>query len=146
MTQHEEDEAIWPTPTKQELLAAAGLVDELEHEPVAECPEFERTEDGAIILPSEFNYGQAVGGLMWFAQQCAPTAGDFNWTAWQREAARLVKDPDALSKADLVTIQKLLFLHWRKERYCIGHWAAAHSCGHLAAIARRLGVLAEEMD
>ena len=146
MTQHEEDEAIWPTPTKQDLLAAAGLSDELEREPVAKCPELERTEDGAFTLPSQFNYGPAVGGLMWFAQQSSPTAGDFNWPAWQDEAARLTNDPDALAKADLVTIQKLLFLHWRKERFCLGHWAAIHSCGHLAAVAHRLGELAEEME
>jgi Family of unknown function (DUF6508) len=145
VTHHKEDEAVWPTPTKQDLLRAAGLADKLEHEPVAECPEFEHTEDGAIILPSEFNYGPAVGDLMWFASEFAPAQG-FDWGKWQGEAARLANDPEALAKADLITIQKLLYLHWRKERFCLGHWAAAHRCGHLAAIASRLGVLAGEMD
>lgn len=145
MTQIDEDGTSWPKPTKQDLLMAAALADELEREPVSRCPEFERTEDGAIILPSEFNYGPAVGELMWLAREFAPTIG-FDWGKWQGEAIRLVEDPEALAKADLVTIQKLLFLHWRKERFCLGHWASMHSCGHLAAVARRLGELAEEME
>ena len=110
MTQHKEDEAIWPAPTKQDLDRIVATSDPLS-------------------LAIEF----------------AP-AGGFDWPAWQGEAIRLFNDRDALAKADLVTIQKLMFLHWRKERFCEGHLEAARSCGHLAAVARRLAELAEEME
>jgi len=110
VTQHEEDEVIWPTPTKQEL-----------------------------------NQLLAHNDLLGLAMNFYPVGG-FDWGAWQEEAIRLVYDPDALAKADLVTIQKLLVLHWRKDRFCEGHWDMAHRCGHLAAVARRLAELAEEME
>lgn len=67
----------------------------------------------------------------------------FDWVAWKREAERLVDDPDALARAGLDTICKLLTAHVRQERFCEGHLLSMYKCGHLAAVLRRLAALAD---
>jgi O-acetyl-ADP-ribose deacetylase len=62
----------------------------------------------------------------------------FDWGKWQDEAKQLCLDPHALEKADFDTLQKLLTLHVRKERFCEGHLADVLENGHIAAILRRL--------
>jgi len=70
---------------------------------------------------------------------------DFDWPKWQDEAKRLYCDREALEKADLVTLQKLLTTHTRKDRFCEGHLAAMLREGHVAAILNRLKKIREEM-
>lgn len=65
----------------------------------------------------------------------------FDWPSWQVEARRLHEAADALKKADLETIRKLLTTHIRKERFCEGHLLAVYESGHLAAILERLAVI-----
>jgi hypothetical protein len=67
----------------------------------------------------------------------------FDWTAWQDEAERYLKDPAALASADLDTLRKLLTLHVRKDRFCDGHLLEMFESGNITAILRRLKVLAE---
>lgn len=70
---------------------------------------------------------------------------DFDWPKWQDEAKRLHCDREALEKADLETLQKLLTTHTRKDRFCEGHLAAMLREGHVAAILNRLKEIREEM-
>lgn len=63
---------------------------------------------------------------------------DFDWPAWQNEAEHLVKNPELLIVADILTLQKLLTTHIRKERFCSGHLAAMIKNGHFLAIFHRL--------
>ncbi|MEQ9453180.1 MAG: DUF6508 domain-containing protein [Phycisphaeraceae bacterium] len=62
----------------------------------------------------------------------------FDWGSWQDEAARLTNDPQALSRAALPTLQKLITTHIRKERFCEGHLNAILASGHLLALLKRL--------
>ena len=69
----------------------------------------------------------------------------FDWGSWQEEAVRLYENPDCLLESDIKTLQKLLTVHVRKERFCEGHLADIVENGHLLAILKRLEVLAGEM-
>ncbi len=62
----------------------------------------------------------------------------FDWSAWQDEAAKFVEQPKLLESAELTTLQKLLTIHVRKERFCSGHLAAMIDSGHILAILKRL--------
>ena len=66
----------------------------------------------------------------------------FDWTEWTREGERYVESPQALQDADMNTIQKLLTMHARQDRFCDGHLAAMFECGHLTAILRRIKQIA----
>ena len=63
---------------------------------------------------------------------------DFDWGAWQDEAIKYVQDPDLLSQADLDTLERLLTLHIRRDRFYDGHLAWAVESGHFTAILRQL--------
>lgn len=69
----------------------------------------------------------------------------FDWPDWQSEAERYFADPEILHAADLQVIRKLITVHVRKERFCEGHLPAMVSCGHMAAILRRLKELREQI-
>jgi len=69
----------------------------------------------------------------------------FDWVAWQDEAVQLYESPEALGKADIQTLRKLLTLHVRKDRFCEGHLAAVFESGHVTAILQRLRKLRETM-
>lgn len=62
----------------------------------------------------------------------------FDWPAWQDEAEAYVEDASKLAAADLSTLQKLLTLHVRKERFCTGHLLDMFERGHITAILKRL--------
>lgn len=70
----------------------------------------------------------------------------FDWPEWQNRAEEYVNDPKNVESADVDTIQKLLTLHSRKERFCEGHLAAMIECGHIAALLRRLKTIRATMD
>lgn len=61
--------------------------------------------------------------------------------AWHTEAERYRGDPDALARAPLIDLCKLLTTHLRADRFIGGHFAAMVQSGHIAAILRRLAAL-----
>jgi O-acetyl-ADP-ribose deacetylase len=61
----------------------------------------------------------------------------FNWPDWV-EAARLVQNPDLLSRVSLPALRRLLTAHVRADRFNEGHLAAMFENGHLVAVLRRL--------
>jgi hypothetical protein len=67
----------------------------------------------------------------------------FDWPAWKEEATILMEDFDALAKADLLTLRKLITTHLREERFSEGHLAAQFESGHLLGILERLNELKE---
>jgi hypothetical protein len=69
----------------------------------------------------------------------------FDWTAWQDEAGQYVSHPELLGSADIATLQKLLTLHIRKERFFQGHFGAMIDSGHIKRILERLKELRAQM-
>jgi ADP-ribosyl-[dinitrogen reductase] hydrolase len=61
----------------------------------------------------------------------------FNWPDWV-EVARLVQNPDLLSRVSLPTLRRLLTAHVRADHFNEGHLAAMFEKGHLVAVLRRL--------
>ncbi len=61
----------------------------------------------------------------------------FNWPAWKEEAQKLMENPDALAKADLTTLRKLITTHMRTERLNEGHLGSQFKSGHLLVILSR---------
>ena len=70
----------------------------------------------------------------------------FDHPRWQSEACKYIENPELLESADLLTLQKLLTLHIRKERFCSGHLAGAIDSGHLLKILERLQALKPELE
>ena len=68
----------------------------------------------------------------------------FDWPAWKEEAQTLMENPDALAKADLPTLRKLVTTHVRAERFNEGHLASQFKSGHLLAILQRLKEIREQ--
>ncbi len=62
----------------------------------------------------------------------------FDWGDWQDEAKRIYNSPELLQNSNIDTIQNLLTLHVRKDRFCDGHLASMCASGHIMAILRRL--------
>jgi hypothetical protein len=60
----------------------------------------------------------------------------FDWSVWQEEAERLFNNPEALARADEVTLRKLLTLHSLKERFAEGHFTEMFKSGPITAILR----------
>lgn len=69
----------------------------------------------------------------------------FDWPSWQEEAAQYVSEPDAVERADLLTLRKLLTLHVRQDRFVEGHLAHMLETGHITALLRRLKRIREQM-
>jgi hypothetical protein len=68
---------------------------------------------------------------------------DFDWSEWKQDAQRFL-DPKVVATASLDEVQRLLTLHVRTERLSEGHFAQMITAGHISALLRRLGELAEE--
>jgi hypothetical protein len=96
------------------------------HSPPGALPHFEATPSTTRLIEVLYESG---------------VVNDFDWPAWQKRAERLVRDPQALSRAQLPTLRRLLTVHVRKERFCEGHLAAMLESGHIAAILRRVAEL-----
>lgn len=101
--------------------------------------------DGSIQMPW-FEYGEVIDRFR------ADMAGHgwvvpFDWMAWAAspEGRRLISDPSRVSSASADDLARLLTTIIRGERFSDGEIAGAHESGHLLAIARRAGVLAEEL-
>jgi hypothetical protein len=70
----------------------------------------------------------------------------FDWTKWQPTAERLTGCPELLAEVDLVTLQRLLTTHVRKERFCAGHLASVLGSGHICAVLHRLRAIRETLS
>jgi hypothetical protein len=69
----------------------------------------------------------------------------FDWPAWKDEAIVLIENHDALKRADLLTLRKLITTHLRAERFNEGHLAAQFENGHLLGILERLKEVREQV-
>ena len=101
------------------------------HSEKGSMPWFEQSEEVGRFVQALYDNGWIVS---------------FDWTAWQKEAARYVESPELLISADLETIQKLLTTHVRKERFCEGHLAGMFRSGHVVAMLRRLREIRQERE
>ena len=63
---------------------------------------------------------------------------NFDWPQWQDKAEQFYSKPELLNTADMLTLQKLLTTHIRKDRFCEGHLACVLKDGHITAILRQL--------
>jgi hypothetical protein len=70
----------------------------------------------------------------------------FDWGEWQNEAKAYFYSLEKLVSADLRTIQRLLTLHVRKDRFCEGHFAEMLENGRIADILEQLSVIRCEME
>ena len=91
---------------------------------------------------SFYNYNDMINEFIYELYEQGFIIG-FNWPKWQSEAMKYQKDPDLIDSADLLTIQKLLTLHIRKERFQEGHLAEIIKSGFLQKILKRLVGLKE---
>lgn len=92
--------------------------------------------DGTITMPW-FNYSETT---LAFIEACYERewVEPFDWGAWQGEAVKYYENPELLRTCRLGTLQKLLTLHLRKDRFSEGHLGTMIEEGHMAAILRRL--------
>ena len=69
----------------------------------------------------------------------------FDWQAWiQRPENRgLLDDPSGVARLDEADLQRLLTTIIRSDRFSEGSLAGAFERGHILAIVRRAGVLAD---
>ena len=130
-------------PSRDALLEIARLAEPLEHEPVAELASSDPSDGGPISMPIMI-YGETIEKLVKLAYE-HDLVVSFDWTEWQSQAEELINDPVKLAGADLVMVQRLMTLHVRKERFCEGHLSEMHASGHLVALLRRIGEIAEGM-
>jgi hypothetical protein len=65
---------------------------------------------------------------------------DFDWIQWEREH-RVCSDVDAISRADLETLRKVLTAHVRADRYFAGHLADVCQRGIIPAAVRRMAAV-----
>lgn len=68
----------------------------------------------------------------------------FDLPAWRAEAERYRDDPEALARAPLVDVCRLITMHLRTDRFVGGHFASAVASGQIAALLRRLRALRDE--
>lgn len=95
--------------------------------------------------PSKFTISQEATD---FIRTCSEQRiiFSFDWPAWKAEAAKYYSDPDALGRADLMVLRKLLTTHIRQDRFSDGHLTHMFESGHLTAILIRMKVIREGMD
>jgi hypothetical protein len=103
----------------------------------------DKNPDGSITMPW-MEYDQQV---LDFTRACG--AGGwlepFDWMAWLPEALYIHGHPELLESASLETLQKLLTLHIRRDRFFEGHLANMIEDGHIAAILRRMAAIRVEL-
>lgn len=102
----------------------------------------DRRPDGTFTAP----WMSYSTGVLDFIRACGQGGWlqPFDWNAWLPEADRYYRAPATLSTAGVETIQKLLTLHVRRDRFVEGHLAVMIEGGHIAAILRRLAQIREQ--
>lgn len=131
---------------------AAGLHRLARHLPVFETPGFtfgywqpsREREDGVIVLGWYVPGPEAEAFLADLSGWITP----FDWMTWASSPAghALLGHPDAVASASAEDLQKLLTVYVRGERFGEGTLENAFKSGMLAAIMRRAGVLAAELE
>lgn len=103
----------------------------------------EKRPDGTFTAPW-MSYSPEV---LAFIRACGENGWlqPYEWMAWVSEADRYFRAPATLSTAGVETIQKLLTLHIRRDRFYEGHLAAMIEAGHIAAILRRLAEIRSQL-
>jgi hypothetical protein len=91
------------------------------------------------IYPPEFDSFHRDLARLGFIQR-------FAWPDWVPRGLALQQDPDAMARADLTDLVKLLTWHIRAERFGDGHLANALQDGWLLAIMRRLQEISAELE
>ena len=99
-------------------------------------------DEGVLTLPYEV-HAREVDELIDALYECG-FIQPFDWPAWQPTAEQYLEEPQRLAGADLGTLQKLLTIHVRKDRFCEGHFTEMTACGHITAILERLAKLSSE--
>ena len=104
----------------------------------------DKKPDGSITVPW-MEYDQRV---LDFIRACGANGWlePFDWRAWLPEALNLHDHPERLETASLETLQKLLTLHIRRDRFFEGHLANMVEDGHIAAILRRMAAIRSELS
>ncbi|MBN1521546.1 MAG: hypothetical protein JW928_03350 [Candidatus Aureabacteria bacterium] len=70
----------------------------------------------------------------------------FNWPKWKKEGEKLIQDRRRIEKANLVTLQKLLTMHVRMERFREGYLASIIKSGHMRDILKRIEAIRRKMN
>lgn len=133
----------WPTPTKAQLLEVAELADALDGRASSGGARFEEVAPGVTMM-SDTALPDPLMRLVDLVYTMNLIV-DFAWWEWSDEARRLTHRPAEVARADLVTLQKLLTVHFRSDRFSQGHLDAVHANGHLAVVLRRLGEIGRAM-
>lgn len=68
----------------------------------------------------------------------------FDPPAWRAEAEHYQRDPEALARAPLVDVCRLITMHLRTDRFVGGHFASVVASGQVAALLRRLRAIRDE--
>jgi len=109
----------------------------LEFLPCFEAPDF---RSGRWITPpgtvGYYEYSRAAASFI-DAVYASGLVEPFDWPAWTERAHQLMSQPEALARARLATIRRLITFHVRKERFCEGHIANVLETGHMVAVLRR---------
>lgn len=103
----------------------------------------DRREDGSITVPW-FDYDP---GVLAFIRACGSHGWiePFDWGEWLPEAERYYREPGLLTTAGVETVQKLLTVHVRRDRFVEGHLASIIEEGHIAAVLHRLRDIRERL-
>ena len=102
------------------------------------------------LVPGEENDGCITMGFFAYSDSCEQFIQmldrngfiiDFDWISWKHRAQFYMDHPEALAKARLTTLVKLLTIHARADRFNDGHWAVVFKSGHIGSILRRMEVI-----
>ena len=137
---------------KQKSITACGIDKLLKFLPIFEqngyrCAEWVQpppSEDGINVFPF-LKYYEAVNEFITILYEEGFIIISFDWVHWQY-GKNLCKNPKALEKAKLKTLQKLLTVHIRCERFCEGHLAIELESGDIIGILRRLKEIRNKMN
>ena len=107
--------------------------------------EARQTESGAVHMP----YAIWPDVLEEFVQTLYSEGfiGAFDWRQWAHgEGERFMQDHEALSRASLDDLRRVLISHVRADRFNEGHLLAEYRAGTLAVILRRAEELLNEQS
>ncbi|MFI5297240.1 MAG: DUF6508 domain-containing protein [Polyangiales bacterium] len=128
-----------PRPNREDLLAVTAYADVFDAKGFS-AGKYDTKSGG---LPT-FDLSPQVGALVndIYARRILFS---FNWPSWAEEGRRLEGDDQALARADVLTLRKLLTMHVRADRFSDGHVAGLVRSGQMSRLLRRLGELAKDV-
>ena len=91
---------------------------------------------GGVVYLQPLRYSREVNAFL-SALYREKVVLTFDWVSWQ-SAGQAYLRPSNIARAKLPTLQRLLTLHARKERFCEGHLGEMLSRGHIQRILARL--------